>query len=751
MKKSSLYFVLIATILFSDLSHGYCQIPDGGTEMIRDASSYYTKIGKGTLSLVTIENQPFTKAFRYITPSDVVNPWDSQIKFQSISGIKANDVILVAFYARTIASAEETGEGLLNVVIENSTSYAKVLYHNVIIGTEWRQYYAPVKTAVSLETTNLNCAIFLGFASQTIEVADIRFLNYSTTKTLEEMPQTEISYIGREEDAPWRAEAQERIEQIRMGNIEITVLDTFGNPLPGAEVKLSMTRQKFSFGSAIVASEYLANSIYREKIHELFNEVVFENDLKWPSFNSKTLAQKNQLLEVIDDLATHNIGMRGHNVVWPSWKFLPAYLSNLKNDPDRLRLDTDKHIDEICTFTRGRLVDWDVINEPYSEHDLMDKLGREVMADWFKRVRNNDPYAKLYLNDYAILSSNGTNYPKQDAYIETARFIDELGGGVDGIGLQGHFSSILTPIPRLKTVLDKFSVLEKEIKITEFDIAINQQDVQADYTRDFLTMVFSHPSVEGILLWGFWESRHWEPNAAMYTKDWTIKPNGLVYNDLVLNKWRTRDTTLVTDASGLVTLNGFLGTYTYTIHFDGKESTGSLSVNLPVSGGVPNEFILSADPSVPAELTLEVTGETFLCEGESTDLSVNVPEGFTLKWFNTGTELPETASSITVGSAGNYYVEATGKGIVVKSNRQEIIVNSFPEVSIEASGELSFCPGGSVTLNSNQEVPFTYKWYKNGTFFYGSLPQITVAESGIYKVEVNSSGCSAFSPEINNI
>ena len=93
-------------------------------------------------------------------------------------------------------------------------------------------------------------------------------------------------------------------------------------------------------------------------------------------------------------------------------------------------------------------------------------------------------------------------------------------------------------------------------------------------------------------------------------------------------------------------------------------------------------------------------------------------------------------------------MEATGKGIVVKSNRQEVIVNSVPEVSIEASGGLSFCPGGSVTLDANVEAPSTYKWYKNETFFYGSLPQITLAESGTYKVEANSYGCKSFSGEV---
>ena len=35
--------------------------------------------------------------------------------------------------------------------------------------------------------------------------------------------------------------------------------------------------------------------------------------------------------------------------------------------------------------------------------------------------------------------------------------------------------------------------------------------MQADYTRDFLILAFSHPSVVGVQLWGFWENAHWIP------------------------------------------------------------------------------------------------------------------------------------------------------------------------------------------------------------------------------------------------
>lgn len=37
-------------------------------------------------------------------------------------------------------------------------------------------------------------------------------------------------------------------------------------------------------------------------------------------------------------------------------------------------------------------------------------------------------------------------------------------------------------------------------------------------------------------LWGFWAGDHWIPHAALFRRDWSIKPNGRVYQDLVFHK-----------------------------------------------------------------------------------------------------------------------------------------------------------------------------------------------------------------------
>ena len=113
------------------------------------------------------------------------------------------------------------------------------------------------------------------------------------------------------------------------------------------------------------------------------------------------------------------------------------------------------------------------------------------------------------------------------------------GAPIDGIGLQSHFDSNLTPPSRVLELLDQFAAFGKDLQVTEFDVAVADEQVQADYTRDFLTVCFSHPAMKGFMIWGFWEGAHWRPSAAMLRRDWSTKPNYDAWNDLIYRQWWT--------------------------------------------------------------------------------------------------------------------------------------------------------------------------------------------------------------------
>ncbi|MCY3792506.1 MAG: endo-1,4-beta-xylanase [Gemmatimonadetes bacterium] len=218
------------------------------------------------------------------------------------------------------------------------------------------------------------------------------------------------------------------------------------------------------------------------------------------------------------------------------------------------------HIDEIIQATEGLVEEWDVINEPYTNHDLMDLSGDHVMVEWFQAARRNLPTAPLYLNDYNILSNNGQDIAHQNHYEQTIQYLLDQGAPITGLGMQGHFGDQVTAPAKLLALLDRFGRFGLDIKITEFDINTTDQDLLNDYTRDFMTVVFSHPAVAGLQWWGFWEKAHWRPNAALYNADWSPRPHAQIYKDLVFNQWWTRQQGR-TSATGQFSGRGFYGSY----------------------------------------------------------------------------------------------------------------------------------------------------------------------------------------------
>ena len=134
------------------------------------------------------------------------------------------------------------------------------------------------------------------------------------------------------------------------------------------------------------------------------------------------------------------------------------------------------------------------------------------------------------------------------------------GAPLAGIGLQSHFGWDLTAPTMILKELDRFGELGLELEITEHDIDITDEQAQADYTRDFMTLAFSHPAVTGFLSWGFWEGMHWKPTGAYFRKDWSLKPAGKVWIDLVTEKWWTSAEGKTT-GNGTYQTRGFLGDY----------------------------------------------------------------------------------------------------------------------------------------------------------------------------------------------
>ncbi len=493
--------------------------------------------------------------------------------------VRKGSLLVVRFAARCIHSQDETGAGWIQVNVQRAAApWNKSINRQVSITPEWTTYtYADLADS-DYAVRELNAGFGAGAAIQEIEVRDVQIYDYGDRLTVADIPVTRATYAGREADAPWRKSALRRIHALRGGILRLRMLDQDGDPLADAAVEVCMRRHAFAFGSALKASLLLGQDetsmTYRRQIQAHFNAGSLENAFKWPAWDGEwgvTHYGRDVALRAVRWGVDQGLHMRGHVVVWPGWHNLPRTLKHHADDPEALRAAVIAHIDDIAVAAKPWIAEWDVVNEPFTNHDLMDMLGQDVIADWFRHMRQHLPDTPLALNECGILTTPVDN--AHQAHLEAlVRRLIEQQTPIDVLGLQGHFGGQPTGIPRILTVLDRFAALGLPIRITEFDVDTDDEVLQADFTRDFYMAAFSHPSVIGIQQWGFWEGAHWRPRAAMFRRDWSPKPNADAFRALVHDRWCTREI-LRADKQGRAECYTLYGEYDLNVRAGARRQT----------------------------------------------------------------------------------------------------------------------------------------------------------------------------------
>jgi len=558
---------------FASLPHAIPVLVPGAIETSRVQGDF------GRAEAVPVEGRGVAQAARLRTERRPAQPYQFQLRAPTSASVRKGDRLLAVFEARAIEPQAKDGAGETEFVFEKAGEpFTKSASHHVQFGARWQRFYIPFEAKQDHDAGDAAVLFRAGYDPQTIEIAGVQVLDFGSEFPLESLPSTPASYVGRDPGAAWRKLADERIDRVRKADLTITVTGAAGQPLRGVKVRARMKRHAFGWGSAVDARTLLADEPdserYRQVILEQFNKVVLENDLKWGSW----ISNRSRALDAVAWLRERGLAVRGHVLVWPGKQNLPRHVNDLLPKPGALSASILDHITDEASALRGRLAEWDVVNEPFTNFDVQTALsgvGREAAPDYierhattlapfFRAAREADPGAKLDINDYSILETGGKDAAHQEHYERTIRALLAEGAPLQGIGIQGHFSEDLTPIPRLWEILDRFGSFGLPIQITEFDVNVADETVQADYTRDFLTAMFAHESIIGVLVWGFWEKRHWIPNAAFYRADWTLRPAGRAWLDLVQNRWRT-DAEGITDAQGRWTVRGFHGDYEITL------------------------------------------------------------------------------------------------------------------------------------------------------------------------------------------
>ena len=372
------------------------------------------------------------------------------------------------------------------------------------------------------------------------------------------------------------ADLDESIRRVRMGTLVVEAA-------PGAEVRVEQVRHEFWFGAALASQMFGERSgnetaaKYKQVFLDNFNAAVTENALKWHSMERRKGEVDYSVVEaILAWTAEHEIPLRGHNVYWGVPDMVQPWLKEL--DDAALRETLKARGLDVARRYRGRFAEYDLNNEMLHANYYEQRLGPSITLDMANWMRQEDPQAVLYLNDYDIL----TGRRLEDYVAQIRKFLGQ-GVPIGGIGVQGHLHGDSFDAAALQNALDRLAAFKLSVRVTEFNfpgqrskyyekrgavLSDEEEQAKAKALADYYRICFAHPAVEGILMWGFWEGANWIPVSSLYRRDWSPTPAAAAYRDLIYKQWWTSWRGQA-DAQGRCEVRAFFGKHRVTA--GGKE------------------------------------------------------------------------------------------------------------------------------------------------------------------------------------
>ncbi|WP_436930832.1 endo-1,4-beta-xylanase [Halosimplex halobium] len=601
---------------------------------------------------VTAEGVPITVADRVEITEAPANAYSYTYKANiEDRSFGEGDLLLAVAYLRGVDAAGEDTSPQTQAGFkwqytnpEGDTGYSANMVASsasVSPGSDWERYYFVVDVGAKPDGSEFQPYVefWTGFAEQTIDFGGLALVDYSDTgATVEDLNEALVSYDydGRAEDAQWRREASERIEEIRKTDLEVEVVGPDGDPVEGATVDVAMQEHAFDFGGEFTLSQIgdrwdseIAET-YREKHLENFNKAALTNGLKVSPWNGEWGEAVNQetATRAVQWLLDNDVPTRGHALVWEEWDWM-----NVDSDgsDEEINEQVTERIRNRASEFRGDLPEWDMHNHPVWQSNIRDQIGREHALEWWETAHDAAPDAQMYVNEMNVVA--GSSY--RDPYDEFVSWLMDNEAGVEGIGFMGHFDiTALTPPEELLSVFDRFGEHGVPLQITEFDVQMDTRDneakvaAQADYVRDVLTAAFSHEAVEGVMSWCLWDENG-DPRR-YYSADWELRPHGEEYQRLVFDEWWT-DESGETASDGTYSTRAFEGAYEVTASHGDRSAAvtttvsgdaGTIEITLDGSeqAGTPTETD-APDTTTGTATPTETTSPTATTDGDATDAS----------------------------------------------------------------------------------------------------------------------------------
>jgi endo-1,4-beta-xylanase len=270
-------------------------------------------------------------------------------------------------------------------------------------------------------------------------------------------------------------------------------------------------RPALKIGAAISLYPLMTDQKYRDLALNQFTMWTPENEMKAQFIHPAKDTYVFQDADTMVSTALKNgILVHGHALVFgeanPTWMQTTA-ASDLK------QVMTD-HITTIMQHYKGKVTEWDVINEPLSDEDQdyanggnglrhhiwYNTMGEDYIQTALKAARATDPSAKLYINDYGLEADDD----RWDALLALIHRLQAANIPLDGIGFQAHVYEDGDEIDTatLTSRMGTLKSLGLSARISEIDVHGEDSSFQAEQYQAVLKACFESGNCTAFGTWG---------------------------------------------------------------------------------------------------------------------------------------------------------------------------------------------------------------------------------------------------------
>jgi endo-1,4-beta-xylanase len=285
----------------------------------------------------------------------------------------------------------------------------------------------------------------------------------------------------------------------------------------GLQEMARIKRPGFLVGAAVAPGPLVADTSYGTiALGGNFGQLTPENVLKWQFIHPQPTVYDFQEADAIVDIAQKNkLAVHGHALVFgeanSAWVTqLPISSTADKTHIEQIMID---HINQTMRHFKGKILSWDVVNEPLADYDTpagvdglrqhiwYKALGEQYIATAFTAARQADPQAKLFINEFGIEADDA----RWQTFLQLVTKLKMQGVPIDGVGFQAHVYGAGDEISPsvLRSHIQDLAKLGLVSRISEMDVYDDKGvAAQAAQFANVFAACLAEPSCVSWSTWG---------------------------------------------------------------------------------------------------------------------------------------------------------------------------------------------------------------------------------------------------------